>query len=834
MARGTLRIYLGAAPGVGKTFDMLNEGWRRHQRGTDVVVGFVETHGRVNTLAQIRDLEVVPRRRLVHRGSEFEEMDLDAVLARNPEVALVDELAHTNVPGSRNAKRWQDVEVLLDAGIDVISTVNVQHLESLNDVVQGITGIEQRETIPDAVVRSADQVELVDMTPEALRRRMAHGNIYPPERVDAALGNYFRTGNLGALRELALMWVADQVDEALERYRAEQGILKPWETRERVVVAITGAPSGDAVIRRAGRMARRTRGELHGVHVRSSDGLRAPPAEGLQRQRELLDELSGVYHEVAGDDVAEALVRFASSENATQLVLGESRRSRWSEVARGSVINRVIRKSGTIDVHVISTPSVHDTSVTPRIASRRGNIRGLSVRRRTTGWFVAATVPIVLTLLLTSLRDEIKLPGDLLLYVLLVVTVATIGGIAPAVLASLESVLLANWYFAPPVHTFTINDTEDQIAFVVFLVVSVTVGVLVSRSARRTAEAVQARAQAETLAALSGTLASADDPLVPLVAQLRSAFGAEAVSVLRNDGDGWQIEASAGDDPPKEPKASAMNLSLDEQSMLVMTGSELEDQDLAVLTAFTGHLALAVERRRLQSEAASAVALAEANELRTALLAAVSHDLRTPLSSIKAAVTSLLQTDVAWTPEAKSELLATIDEEADRLNRLVGNLLDMSRLQTGAFQLLLRDVGLEEVVHAAIAGLDHGDHLDVDVPEVLPHIHTDAALLERVIANLVENALAWSSPESPVRVEAAAVGDDVHLRVIDRGPGIPSAQRERIFLPFQRLGDRSNGTGVGLGLAVAKGFVEAIGGELSVEDTPGGGLTMVVALPAPR
>ena len=330
MSRGHLRIYLGAAPGVGKTFAMLDEGWRRHGRGTDVVVGFVETHGRPKTAAQLRDLEIVPRRVMTHRGATFEELDIEAVLARRPEVVLIDEMAHTNVPGSRHAKRFEDIEQALQAGIDVITTVNIQHLESVNDVVERITGVKQRETVPDAVVRAADQVELVDMTPEALRRRMAHGNIYAVDKVDAALGNYFRVGNLSALRELALLWVADKVDAGLQDYMEAQGIEGPWETRERVVVAVTGSPSGEDLIRRAARMAQRTKADLLGVHVQASDGLAAGPSELLDAHRRLLADLGGEYHEVIGGEVAPALTQFARAENATQLVLGATRRSRWA------------------------------------------------------------------------------------------------------------------------------------------------------------------------------------------------------------------------------------------------------------------------------------------------------------------------------------------------------------------------------------------------------------------------------------------------------------------------------------------------------------------------
>ena len=347
-ARGQLRIYLGSAAGVGKTYAMLGEGHRRSERGTDVVVAFVEAHGRPHTAAQIEGLEVLPRRRLAYRGTSFDEMDIDAVIARRPEVALVDEFAHTNVPGSRNEKRWQDVEELLEAGIDVISNVNIQHLASLNDVVEKITGVPQRETVPDAIVRAADQVELVDMTPEALRRRMAHGNIYKAEKIDAALTNYFRIGNLAALRELALLWLADKVDEGLQRYREAHDIRTTWEARERVVVALTGGPEGDTLIRRAARIAARSAGgDLLAVHVTTSDGLTAASPGTLANQRRLTESLGGTYHQIVGDNVPEALLTFARAENATQLVLGVSRRSWLSSLLTGPGVSaRTMRRSG--------------------------------------------------------------------------------------------------------------------------------------------------------------------------------------------------------------------------------------------------------------------------------------------------------------------------------------------------------------------------------------------------------------------------------------------------------------------------------------------------------
>ncbi len=837
--RGTLRIYLGAAPGVGKTFAMLNEGRRRKERGTDVVIGFVEAHGRAHTAEQIGDVEVVPRRVLTYRGTSLEEMDLDAVLARRPEQALVDELAHTNVPGSKHAKRWEDVNVLLDAGIDVVSTVNIQHLESINDVVERITGVRQRETLPDHVVRAADQIELVDMTPEALRRRMAHGNIYAPEKIDAALTNYFRPGNLAALRELALLWVADRVDDALEEYRERHGITEPWETRERVVVAITGAPSADALVRRAARIAQRAHGELLGVHVRSDDGL-VGADDTIDHQRRLLEEMGGTYHETAGNDIAAALVEFARAENATQLVLGASKRSRWAELTRGSVINRVVRLSGPIDVHVISQEGAAEEEGDRAVPRVRRRVT-LSPRRRLLAWLTAVAGLPLLTALLVPMRDDLGLPTILLLYLVLVVVVAALGGLIPAMVSALAGFLIVNRLFTPPIHTWTIARAENLVALVVFLIVAGVVSAFVSAAARRTAEATRAAAEAETLAGLAGTVAE-PDPLPVLVDHLRRAFGLGGVALLRRTGgNGWQAETVAGEAAPRTPAEADQVRPLGPDLVLAVRGSNLAAEDQRVLNAFVAQLAAAIDRRRISAQAAQAAALAEANELRSALLQAVSHDLRTPLAGIKASASSLRQLDIAWSDVDRSEFLRTIEDETDRLTTLVGNLLDMSRIQAGAVAPITRPVGLEEVVPAALAGLgERANKVEVDVPESLPPVRADPALLERVVANLVDNALAHAPEGSPVQVEAGEVGAKVLIRVVDRGPGIPPEERERIFQPFQRLGDspsqgstrgqRSGVTGVGLGLAVARGFTHAMGGELVVDDTPGGGTTMTIEL----
>ncbi|HUO48934.1 MAG TPA: ATP-binding protein [Acidimicrobiales bacterium] len=842
MARGKLRLYLGAAPGVGKTFAMLNEGWRRHERGTDVVIAVVETHGRTNTAAQIRDLELVPRKTLEYRGQRFEEMDVDAVLARRPQVALVDELAHTNVVGSRNQKRWQDVEEILDAGIDVISTVNLQHLESVNDVVETITGVAQRETIPDAAVRKADQIELVDMAPEALRRRLAHGNVYPAERIDAALANFFRPGNLAALRELALLWVADRVEDELHDYRERHGIQGKWETKERVVVSLTGAPGGDDLVRRAGRMATRAKAELVGVHVRLDTGEAARGSEVMAYHRALLEELGGRYVEVVGSDVPKALVSVARAENATQLVIGASRRSRWAHLVRGSVVNGAIRAAaGQIDVHVIGNNEEPGRARGPK---RRRNLVFAPIprRRRVLAVVLGAVAFALLTLVLTSARSHVDLAAALSAYLLIVIAVAAVGGVWPGLIAAVVGFLLSNWYFAPPIHTFTIGDARDVLALVIFLVVAGVVSALVDQVYRRSAAAARAQSDARALARIAGRLVSSSADMLPeLLGEFVTTFRQRGAAVVDQEGGGWRIVASAGTEIPKGPGDANTTLPLTDNELLVLKGPSLPAEDREILAGFAAQLSAAIESTRLHAEAAGTDALVRANELRTALLAAVSHDLRTPLASIKAATSSLLSDDVEFGPEETTALLETVESEADRLDVLVENLLDMSRVQTGSLEVTCRDVGIGEIVEAALSSLGaRGREVEVDIDDGLPLLHVDPVLLERAVANLVDNALVHGRGRG-VRVEAGAVPGQLDLRVVDRGPGIPAAQRELVFRPFQRLGDAPlardeetrarNHTGVGLGLAVARGFVDSMGGELTAEDTPGGGATMVLRLP---
>ena len=844
--RGHLRIYLGSAAGVGKTYAMLSEGHRRAERGADVAVAFAETHGRPLTTALVDGLEIIPRAKLDYRGAIFEEMDIDAVLARHPQIALVDELAHTNIPGSRNEKRWQDVEELLDAGIDVISTVNVQHLESLNDVVEKITGVPQRETVPDAIVRAADQVELVDMTPEALRRRMAHGNIYPPEKIDAALTNYFRTGNLAALRELALLWLADKVDEGLQRYRTEHQIQGAWEARERVVVALTGGPEGKTLIRRAARIAARSAGgDLLAVHVTKSDGLTGADPAALASQRRLVESVGGTYHQVVGDDIPEALLTFARAENATQLVLGASRRSWLTALLTGPGIgSRTIRGSGDIDVHIVTHGEMGRGRGLPR---PRGAI---TLRRQIAGYVLAIALPLVLTVVLAGLRNSLNLTSDALLFLVAVIVVAVVGGFVPAVLAAVVGSLLLNYYFIPPIHQLTIAQANNALALAVFVLVGLLVSWVVDIAARRTTQAARANAESELLATTAGSVLRGQQGLSALLDRIREAFGMDSVTLLECVSPGgnppadasaerlrgmpgsWHVVASTGTHAVALPEEADVEVPVGDRLVLALRGRPLPAADRRVLGAFAAYAAVAFDQQRLAAEAEAAKPIAAADRMRTALLAAVSHDLRTPLASAKAAVTSLRSRDVDWADEDHDELLATADESLDRLTHLVDNLLDMSRLQAGALSLFPRPVGLEEIVSRALDSLDPAARgITVEIPESLPEINVDPAILERVIVNLTENALRYSPPGKPPLLTASSLGDRVELRVIDRGPGIPEPNRDRMFVPFQRLGDTDNTTGVGLGLALSRGLTEAMGGTLTPEDTPGGGLTMTVSLP---
>lgn len=806
---------------------MLDEAERRRIRGTDVVIGLVETHGRAMTAARIGDLEIVPRRTVAYRGTELTELDTDAVIARAPEVALVDELAHTNAPGSVHPKRWQDVVDLLDAGIDVVTTLNVQHLESLTDDVEAITGVRQRETVPDEVVREADQIQLVDLSPQQLRRRLAHGNVYRAEQIDASLSSYFRVGNLTALRELALLWLADRVDDALTHYRADHAISGTWPARERIVVAVTGGPEGETLLRRGARIAQRAAGsELLAVHVLPTDGLPAAAPSAVAAQRALAESLGATFHTVVGEDVASAVVDFARGVNATMIVVGVSRHSRWREAIVGSQGAEIARLAGSIDVHLVSHASAHR-----RVALR--SLSPLSARRRLAGWILAPALPAALIALLMMASDAVGLSTQIVLFLAGVVAVALVGGRWPAVVSAVVSFLCLNWFFTPPTGQLTIDDPENVLALVVFVVVAAAVASVVDLAARATASAYRARAEASTLATLSRAVLAGEDTPQAIVSRLAETFGARRVRLdeRADERAPWAqiaVEARPGGMDPADDDEHTI-VQIDGTHRLVLDGKALPASDREVLEAFAVQAGIAVEHRKLREQAAQAVVLERADATRTALLAAVSHDLRTPLSSIRTAVDGLIAPDVHLDAEDTRALLHTVRDSTGRLERLIDNLLDLSRLQSGGVRANLRAASIDEVVPLAVEPYGRAA-VTLDVPENLPLVRTDPGLLERAIENLTSNAVRHSPPGVPVRVTASAVADVVEILVVDAGHGLDDESKLRMFEPFQRLGDTSE-AGLGLGLAVADGLARAVGATITPEDTPGGGLTMVVTVP---
>ncbi|MEU9047679.1 MULTISPECIES: DUF4118 domain-containing protein [unclassified Kitasatospora] len=787
---GKLRVFLGAAPGVGKTYAMLREGRRLRGEGLDVVVGLVETYGRHGTESQLRDLPVLPRRPVSYRGVELTELDLDALLARRPALALVDELAHTNVPGGRNEKRWQDVRELLDAGIDVATTLNIQHLESLNDVVEQITGVAQREKIPDDVVRAADRIELVDLSPQALRTRMTRGEVYPADRIDVALDHYFRAGNLGALRELALLWLADRVEEELADYRARHGIQAPWETKERILVALNGALQGEHLIRRGARTATRVHGDLIGVHVRLDDGTAEREPPGLAAQRALLRELHAGYVEVSGSDVARALVDFARTESATQILLGPSSRSRLRELVSGSVINRVIRLAGPIDVRVLPPPEPGLLTVPP--APRRRRPALVPAGRRRWAWGLGPTGAVALAWALSPLRHSLGLSGALLCLLLVVAGTARLGGLLPAAATTTAGALAADFFFTTPWHSLVVERGADVAALLVFLAVAGVISHLIDGLTRRSQQADRARAEAAVLTRLAGeTVESGARVLTDLVAELRQVFGLDGAAVLVRTGEAlWQSAAVAGAEVPQRPGEASFSVDLGEDAVLVLRGAPLTEEDTRLLGPYVTQLKLARERERLAAQASVADVLAHTDALHTALLEAVGQDLRAPLAAVRR--------EAGRVPGPAGQ---RIGAEAERMERLVANLLDLNRLRAGVLPVVLRPTAVDEVVRAAAEGLPG---VRVDLGSDLPRVLADPGLLERALADVLV------SDGTAVVVDAGAVAGRVDVRVtVHGGEAVAAAPA---------------------GLAVVRGFVEAMNGELAVEEAPGGGTAYVISL----
>ncbi|QNQ90686.1 DUF4118 domain-containing protein [Corynebacterium poyangense] len=836
--RGTLKVYLGAAPGVGKTCAMLQEAHRLSASGVKVVVGIVEDHGREGTRHLVTGLTLIPR-------DDYGELNIPAILESSASLVLVDELAHSNNRPS-GGKRWEDVQLLLDHGIDVISTVNIQHLESLGDVVANITGVVQHETIPDRVVREADTVELVDLSPEFLRTRIADGLVYAPERIGPALNNYFRPGNLIALRELALLWLADKVDDALAQYRSEFAITDTWETRERVVVAIAAESDAAPLIRRGRRIAQKSSAELLVVHVIGGDAFVSGAVTLMPKIRDLAKNVDAQVHQITGDSIPEALLHFARGVNATQLVLGVRKKPRWRRVLHEDTAQAVARGSGRIDVHLVTLDSASEEQ------SPSAKKNSTALHTALLHWGVAIVAPILATILGRSfnLGPNLSLMAALFFAVILVVSL--LGGIIPALLSALLAGLLLNWFFTAPLHTFTISSPAHAFTLIVMLAMALAVALLVDKAKDARREAKSASAEADLLATFARAALRGAQP-TDVMHKIIHVFGCLKAEAVDEHGTVFAV-ANSGEDAfylaEKEP--SIINSHNHSVQLRLYGNQQLSADHHGVLSIVADQLAGLKRQEELGAEAAQTKAVAAADELRRALLSAVSHDLRSPLAAAKIAVSSLRATDLTLTEEDRSELLETIEDSVDELSDLVGNLLDSSRLAAGAVSAQLRSVPLEETIYRAIGkrGMESG-RVRVSPQCAGVWVYADASLLERVIANLVDNAL-HHAPGSEVLVgtrtltvgELTTAGLDIdfpdgaiEISVKDSGPGISPEADEKIWQPFQRLGDQQPDSGVGLGLDIARGFTTAMGGTINLRnrlDGPGACATVVLPVPKPQ
>lgn len=862
--RGRLTVFLGAAAGVGKTYAMLEAAQEKLKEGVDVVVGWVETHGRAETEALLEGLPIIPPRRLIYRGKELLEMDLDALLSRRPALALVDELAHTNVPGSRHAKRYQDVEELLNAGIDVYTTLNIQHLESLNDIVAQITGIRVQETVPDRILETAE-IQLIDVPPEELILRLKEGKVYVPEMAEEALRRFFRPGNINALRELALRYAARRVDRQLENYMRAHGIPGPWPAGERVMVCVSPSPFSARLIRVARRMAEGLKAEWIAVYVDTPGRFPAQEEEKeqLAKNLQLAEELGAETITISGEDVAEEILKLAKKRNVTHIVIGKPFHSRLWELIHGSVVDKIIRHSQGISVHVI--PGKHQPP-------KKRYFPSLTRSHSWTFYAGALATTLMVASFCVWWRYSLGLVNIAMLFLLPVLFSAVRWGVGPAVVAAIGSFLLFDFLFISPTWSFSISDLRYIISFIIFVLVALFTGTL---SNRLKAEVKSCRERGDRLAALyslSREIAAVAElkPVLEKITQKVAETLEQPVALLLPDEEGkLQISASSKDyeenswDENERAVATwvfknghkagrgtdtlsgAKGLYLPLQASegikgvlgIFLKGSlkGLQPEQLRLAEAFAGLAALAITRLELQKEAQEARFLAESERLRSALFNSLSHDLRTPLASIIGAVTSLLEGDKIFDATTRRELLQTIKQEASRMNRFVSNLLDMARLESGLLKLRQEWVDIEDVIGVATSRLGEAlksRPLIIKVDPNLPLIKADFLLIEQVLVNLLDNALKYSPPGSEILLTVSGKEGWMEIAVSNKGPRLSSEDLKRIFDKFYRIPTSPTVGGTGLGLAICKGIVEAHGGRIWASNHPDG-LTITFALPLP-
>jgi two-component system sensor histidine kinase KdpD len=846
-ARGKFKIFLGAAPGVGKTYEMLAVAQARRRDGVDVVVGVVETHGRRETESLLDGLETVPRRHVEYKGHAFDEMDLDAILARRPRVVLVDELAHTNAPGSRHPKRYLDVEELLAAGIDVYSTLNIQHVESLNDVVAQITRIRVRETVPDSILDRADDIEIVDLAPDELIQRLKEGKVYVPHQADRAIQHYFKPGNLTALRELALRRTAQRVDEQMVSYMQAHAISGPWAAGDRVLVCVSEDPACPGLIRYAKRLSDRAHAPFTALYVETartqklSDTARDRIAEALR----LAERLGGQALRLPGERIADEVVRYAAENNITQIVIGKSGRSRWFEILHGSVVHELVRRTGNISVHVI-TGEADAPAEAGRVATQPADAFDPMPYAATVG-IVALAVGVGMVL------QEFLSVGSISLVFLTGILVSAIRfGLFPSLFACAASVLAYNFFFLPPLYTFTIADPENIVALFFFLIVAVIASNVAGRARN---QLVAARKRARTNEDLFGfsrklaAIATLDDLLWATVYQIAHMLKLRVVILMPSaqgievkagyppedrldDADlaaarwTWEHHRAAGRGADTLPGAKRLFLPIKTGGAPIgvlgidrdAPGSLLTPDGRRLLDALADQAGVAIERITLTADVAGARMVAETERLRSALLTSISHDLRTPLASILGSATTLRNYRASLDETAHAELIATIQDEAERLNRFIANLLDMTRLESGAIRPRSELVDLAEVAGSALARAAKvlaGHKIAVDIAPDLPLLSLDPILFEQVLFNLLDNAAKYTQPGSEIRLGARREDHAVRIEITDEGIGIPAGDLDQIFDKFYRVQaqDRQR-AGTGLGLAISRGFVSAMGGTI--------------------
>jgi two-component system, OmpR family, sensor histidine kinase KdpD len=847
-SRGRLKIFLGAAPGVGKTYEMLLSAQAKRREGVDVVVGIVEPHGRRETEVLAEGLEVIPRLQVEYKGHLLAEMDLDTILKRRPQLVLVDELAHSNAPGTRHPKRYLDVEELIAAGIDVFTTLNIQHVESLNDVIARITRIRVRETVPDRVLDEADDIEVIDLAPEDLIKRLREGKVYVPQQAERAVRHYFSAGNLTALRELALRRTAQRVDEQLLSHMRAHAIAGPWPAGERALVCVSEAPSTAGLIRYAKRAADRLQLPWTALYVESARTQRLSDAERdrIADHLRLAERLGGSTITIPGRNIVDEILAYARANNITQIIIGKSDRPRWFEMIHGSVVHDLVRRTGDISVHVISADD--KDALPPKRVQTRREVEPLALEHYV-GSAVAVGIALGIGLLL---RKFIAVQSISLVFLTAVLASAIAWGLWPSLFAAFVSVLAYNFFFLPPLYTFTVADPENLVALFFFLLVAVIVS-NVSAAARRQIMAARSRAKTTAeLYAFSRKIAGIgglDDLLWATAYQISSMLDVRTVLLMPvGDGDGievasgyppedrlddadmaaarwtWDHNRPAGRGADTLPGGKRLFLPLRTGSGPVgvigidrdAPGPLLTPDERRLLDALCDQAAVAIERISLAKGLDEARVLAETERLRAALLTSISHDLRTPLATILGAVSSLRSYPDTYGTADRDELLAALEDEAERLNRFVVNLLDMTRLESGAIELRFELLDVGEVIGAALqraAGVLADHRVEVTVPPALPMLRLDAVLFEQVLFNLLDNAAKYSPASSRIDVRVARYGELVEIEVVDEGPGIPPDDLERIFDKFYRVHaqDRRR-AGTGLGLAICRGFVEAQGG----------------------